>query len=106
MSMVTLDDIYESVTESFKYKDRSTLSGKSRKRECIDGRTVYFHLARKHGFTLKECANHLSRDHTTAIHHVNKANNLLKTDSMFTNKYMRALFNLKHFKRTQDAKTV
>ena len=62
---------------------------KSRKRDLVDARKMYFSLARS--FTRKSLAvigSSLNRDHATALYNIRSCNDLRKTDKEFSEKYI------------------
>jgi hypothetical protein len=62
-----------------------------RKREFVDFRSIFAHIAVKFNFTFVSIGQHIDRHHSTIISLRNKANNLLETDPMFFNLYTEIL---------------
>lgn len=58
-----------------------------RKRELVDLRSIFAHIAIKLNFTFVSVGRHIDRHHSTIISLRDKANNLLETDPMFLNLY-------------------
>ena len=60
------------------------IENKSRKREVVDARKIYCHLAKQLNiYSLKEIGEPLGLEHATVIYHIKECNNLIKTDPMF-----------------------
>lgn len=72
-----------------KFKEKSwTLQSNCRKREVVVLRQIFCYIARKQGYKLTVIGDKLGkRDHTTVIHSVTTASNLLATDALFINIY-------------------
>lgn len=94
MQMFYLSDIERIVTECLNIKP-DALRNRSRTRESVDARTIYTHIARKYNFTVTKIGEHIHRDHTTAIHHTKKAEDLFITDERFVGKYNKVLNTIK-----------
>lgn len=94
IKMFELSDIERIVTECLNMEP-NCLKNKSRTRDIVDARTIYTHIARKYNFTVKTVGAHINRDHTTAIHHTKKAENLLTVDEIFAEKYNKVLNTIK-----------
>lgn len=66
-----------------------TLNVRSRERNIVDARKIYFGLSRK--FTkssLSLIGRSMDRDHATALHNIRSCNDLRKTDPEFNEKYI------------------
>jgi len=48
------------------------MKGRSRIRECVIARQVFFYIGRRAGFSWKKLGQYLLRDHSTAIHGYNQ----------------------------------
>ena len=60
----------------------------TRKREIVDGRFLFFALARKcTELSLDKIGKHFGKDHATVIHGVNMFNNVVNLDKKFKNLY-------------------
>mgnify|MGYP006266297215 CR=1 FL=1 len=92
----TLSDIEQAIIESLSLQSKpNILRSKNRKRDIVDLRSIFSHISRRFQFTVKNIGLHMGRDHTTAVHHYQKAEDLLKTDPLFVEKYKRVINNLK-----------
>lgn len=60
---------------------------KSRRREYVDTRSIFAHIARRFNFKFKSIGEYINRDHTSIIHLNRKANNLIETDPTFLSIY-------------------
>jgi len=77
------------------------LDSKLRKREIVELRHMYFHMAREIGFSLESIGYYIgNRDHTTVIHGVKNFKNLYETDETYRKKY-NIIFN--YIKNRYDA---
>lgn len=87
--IVTLPDIEKIVIFNYPYKmENDTLKCKCRRREFVDARSMFVHIARKFNFKLKTIAQYINRDHTSIIHLQKKADNLMETDRKFLSIYI------------------
>lgn len=69
------------------------INEKTRKRRIVDGRFLFFAIARKStDLSLQEIGNHLNKDHATALHGVNKFNDVLMIDKRFERLYSAYVF--------------
>jgi len=73
---------------------KSILKAKDRRRDFADLRTIFSYIARKYNFTVTSIGKYMEKDHTTAIHHFRKAEDLLKTDPVFLEKYTKVVNSL------------
>ena len=78
-------DFTDCLPDKLKYID--ILRVNCRKREIVDFRSIFAHIAVKFNFTFVSIGQHINRHHSTIISLRNKANNLLETDPMFLNLY-------------------
>jgi hypothetical protein len=88
-----LDDLERDFMECIpeKLKNKNILRTQSRKREYVDFRSIYAHIACKYGFTFSSIGEQMERHHSTIISLKQKANNLLETDPIFFNIYTEIL---------------
>lgn len=76
------------------------LTSKLRKREIVELRHMYFHMAKEIGFSLVSIGEHIgNRDHTTVIHGIKSFKSLYETDDTYRKKY-NMIFN--HIKKLYD----
>jgi hypothetical protein len=73
-------------------KGKPSLIIKSRNRELADGRKLMSLFLRNLGYSYTAIGAIMDKDHSTIIHSVNTANDLLKTDANFRRIY----YNVKH----------
>ena len=76
-----------------------TLNVRSRERNIVDARKIYFGLSRE--FTkssLSLIGRSMDRDHATALHNIRSCNDLRKTDPEFNEKYIALYRRLSMFK--------
>jgi chromosomal replication initiation ATPase DnaA len=85
ISLSILQDIilknmpYSISSEEFKSKDR--------RRQFVDARIIFSHIARRLNFNFSYIGKYTNRDHTTIIHQSRKCEELLDTDPTFTSLY-------------------
>ncbi len=99
---ITLKDIEKSIMTVLNIDDPKLLRGKCRKRAYSDARTMFCDISRKYGFTVTAIGDFMSRDHTTVVHHSQKARDLFYTDPVFIDKYSRVL----NFLKSENGKVV
>jgi len=95
LNITDLDCIERVVVETLGYENTNILKGKNRKREYVDARAIFSYISRKYNFSLAGIGDHIKKDHTTIIHHIRKAGDLLETDPLFLNKYNKVIEKLK-----------
>ena len=62
------------------------LSMRTRKREIVEARQLYFYFAKKTElYTLESIGNEVNRDHATVMHGISTINDLLETDIRIKN---------------------
>ena len=66
-----LDEIARAVCTSSQITIKE-MKGRSRVRECVVARQVFFYIGRRAGFSWKKLGQYLLRDHSTAIHGYNQ----------------------------------
>lgn len=60
----------------------------NRQRDVVDCRMVFAKIIRERGHTYKSVGNYLYKDHSTIIHYVEQASNLIKTDKKMLDLYI------------------
>lgn len=60
---------------------------KNRRREYVDTRSIFSHIARRFNFKFKSIGEYINRDHTSIIHLDRKASDLIETDPTFLSIY-------------------
>lgn len=95
LNITDLGCIERVVIEALGFDNPNILKCKNRKREYVDGRAIFSHISRKYNFSLTGIGRYLKKDHTTIIHHIRKAEDLLETDSLFFKKYNKVVEKLK-----------
>ena len=65
----------------------SNIRVKCRKRELIDLRFIFFHIAKKSGYTSITIGKYFKKDHSTILNGWKKFDRYINTDEEFTNKY-------------------
>lgn len=73
--------------EQFKSKDR--------RREFVDTRAIFSHIARKYKYSYSQIAKYMGRDHTSIIHLVRKTDDLLDVDVVFKDVYFNIINKIK-----------
>lgn len=92
LKMFNLGDIEQIVVDCLELNNKpDVLRSKTRKRSVVDARTIFTYVARRYNFTVTKIGKHMNRDHTTAIHHTQKAEDLFKTDPLFVEKYTKVI---------------
>ena len=75
-----IKEIYSVVCEIFEIDIRE----KSRVRNYVDARTIYFSLCRElTPYSMTVIASFINRDHTTCVHGLKLFNDLMQTDKVF-----------------------
>lgn len=77
---------------------KKTLFVKSRKRELVDGRKLAAMIFREKKFTLTSIGLLMGKDHSTIIHNLESASNLMEYDSTFRRMYHNVKFALNYEK--------
>jgi chromosomal replication initiation ATPase DnaA len=88
-SIVSLDALEKRFLKSIPFSvDKNPIRTKSRKREYVDLRCVFYYLACKHiGFPLIAAGRFSDRDHTSILHMNKRAEALIETDDKFRSLY-------------------
>lgn len=63
------------------------LKERNQKREKIDARMIFYHLAHTSEIHKQEIANFVGRDRTTVLHAIQVADGLLQTNRKFRDRY-------------------
>jgi chromosomal replication initiation ATPase DnaA len=96
--VLSLDDLKEIVDSHLPEKFKTngwTLESGYRYREVVMLRQIFCYIAKKQGYNLKPIGEKLgNRDHTTVIHSVRTASNLLATDPIFISVYDNIIYDL------------
>jgi len=71
ISEFPLDEIARAVSTASQTTLKE-MKGRSRIRECVIARQVFFYIGRRAGFSWKKLGQYLLRDHSTAIHGYNQ----------------------------------
>lgn len=71
ISEFPLDEIARAVSSASQTTVKD-MKGRSRIRECVIARQVFFYIGRRAGFSWKKLGQYLLRDHSTAIHGYNQ----------------------------------
>ena len=94
--VVFLSDIENVIMENYPYELKDgDLKHQSRKRELVDARSIFAHIARKFNFSFSTIGKYLSRDHTTIMHLDKKADNLMKYDQNYESIYINIIEKIK-----------
>lgn len=73
-----------------------SLGDRSRMRELVELRHIFFYIAKSFGFSLSSIGIYLNkRDHTTVIHGIRTFRDLVETDPNFKQKYNEILNHIK-----------
>lgn len=88
-SIISLDVLEKRFLKSIPFDiDKNPIKTRSRKREYVDLRCIFYYLACKHiGFPLIAAGRYSGRDHTSIIHMNKRAEALIETDDKFRNLY-------------------
>jgi hypothetical protein len=88
-SIVSLDALEKRFMKSIPFEiDKNPIRTRSRKREYVDLRCIFYYLACKHiGFPLIAAGRFSGRDHTSIIHMNRRAEALIETDDKFRSLY-------------------
>lgn len=87
ISLTDLEKCFERFLPK-KYGKIHLLSSRIRIRELVELRFIFFHIARKMGYGLKDMGQYLGKkDHTTVIHGLKTFRNLYQTDENFRQTY-------------------
>ena len=82
------------------------INQKNRKRPIVDGRFLYFAIARKTTeLSLERLGMHLKKDHATALHGINMFNNVLLLDKRYSTLYNNYVYK-NWVDPTADAETI
>ena len=85
ISLETLENIVLSIVP---YKlTANVLRCRDRRREYVDTRSMFAHIARRFNFKFKSIGEYINRDHTSIIHLNRKASDLIETDPVFFSIY-------------------
>lgn len=96
MSLEQLGEYFEPFLPNLFGKQLS-LSSKVRKREIVELRMIFCHLARNMKYTCTSIGQFIGpRDHTTVLHNINTFKNLIETSEPFREKYEKILTHIKH----------
>jgi len=88
----------DKLRDIWKAAGKRTLFVKSRKRELVDGRKLASMILREKKFTLNTIGLIMDQDHSTIIHSLTSAENLMETDSDFRRMYHNVKFALDYEK--------
>jgi chromosomal replication initiation ATPase DnaA len=95
---LSLDDLKKIVDSHIpeKFKNMGcTLESKHRYREIVMLRQIFCYIAKKQGYNLNPIGEKLgNRDHTTVIHSVRTASDLLGTDPVFISIYDNIIYDI------------
>lgn len=69
------------------YQKTLELTSKSRKREIVELRFIFYFLARRMNYTLKQISTYLKKDHSTVIYGLEMFKNLYETNDNFRTLY-------------------
>jgi hypothetical protein len=97
--VISLTDLEKCFQEFLpkKYGKIHILSSTLRVRKLVELRFIFFHIARKMGYGLKDIGQYLGkRDHTTVIHGLKTFRNLYETDENFKNLYYKIVNIIKN----------
>ncbi|MFM1810051.1 MAG: hypothetical protein RLZZ382_1276 [Bacteroidota bacterium] len=86
------------VQEIWENAGKKTLFVKSRKRELVDGRKLACVILREKKYTLSTIGLIMDQDHSTIIHSLQSAENLMETDFDFRRMYHNVKFALDYEK--------
>jgi hypothetical protein len=90
--MKKLEKILKSINEN---TDIDLRTNKRRKRDVIDVKTIFCHIARKKTkYTCYEIGKFIGIDHATVLHHCKKFNDLIGVDKDFKSLYDRIYFDI------------
>ena len=96
--VISLDDLKKIVDSHLPGKFETngwTLESKYRYREVVMLRQIFCYIAKKQGYNLKAIGEKLgNRDHTTVIHSVRTASDLLATDPVFISIYDNIIYDI------------
>jgi len=96
MSLEQLESYFTPFLPRIFKKPILQLGDKSRTRELVELRHIFFYIAKSFGFSLACIGMYLNnRDHTTVIHGIRTFRNLVETDSNFKQKYIEILNHIK-----------
>ena len=102
---MTLDLIKQTVGHYFNINLEDETNNKSRKRDNVESRMVYFHLSR---FFTKKSLGDLGRsikphkDHSTVLHNIVQTENLLAFDKDFKRKHKDVKSMIEHYLRNTE----
>jgi hypothetical protein len=78
-----------------KHGKKLQLDSRSRYRNLVELRFIYFFIARSMGYNLTTIGKSLSLDHTTVVHGLNTFKNLYETNDPFRQKYNNIIHHIK-----------
>ncbi len=82
--VVFLSDIESVIMEHYPYKLKNgDLKHQCRKKEIVDARSIFAHIARRFNFSFSTIGKYIDRDHSTIMHLSKKAENLMKYDQNY-----------------------
>jgi len=91
MSLEALKKMFDSFLPE-RFGSKIPLESRLRKREIVELRSVFCHMARSMRYNLEAIGDFLgNRDHTTISHNINTFNNLIETNEPFRTKYFTIL---------------
>lgn len=102
MGLAQLESYFEPFLPTYMGK-KMQLTSKSRKRNLVELRMMFFYIARNMKYTFQESGEYLGgRDHTTVIHNVNMFRNLMEISDSFRETYISILTYIKKQHESSD----
>lgn len=88
LPVVSLNILQDIVLKSMPYSiTEQQFKSKDRRRQFVDARIIFSHVARRLNFNFSYIGKYTNRDHTTIIHQSRKCEELLDTDHAFKSIY-------------------
>jgi chromosomal replication initiation ATPase DnaA len=87
-SIISLEALENIVLETVPYNiTPNLLRSRHRRREYVDTRSMFAHIARRFNFKFKSIGDYINRDHSSIMHLDRKASDLIETDPVFMGIY-------------------
>lgn len=86
--VISLETLEEIILSTIPYRiTPQVFRSRNRRREYVDTRSMFAHIARRFNFKFKSIGKYINRDHTSIIHLDKKASDLIETDPVYLSIY-------------------